>query len=192
MQTLENIGVGINVGALIGHTPTRLYVMGDASTEREATPEEVKQMREIVRDALKAGAIGFATSKASTHIGAGGKPVPSRLANYKDEILEIVKVIGEEKQGIIQSTIGTDVLHDQFSRSAEINAAGARVFPQVSPRSLSFDMNMKAPFLFESMEAFKPVSAADIEGCKKLYADPEFRANFKAEVLTGKFVVLGG
>lgn len=223
MQTLEKIGVGINVGALIGHTPTRLYVMGDDATEREATPDEVKQMREIVREALKAGAIGFATSKAPTHVGAGGKPVPSRLASYKDEILEIVKVIGEEKQGIIQSTIGTDVLHDQFAemskvanchvtwtallqgvslgggdhneqlaRSAEINAQGARVFPQVSPRSLSFDMNMKAPFLFESMAAFKPVSAADVGGRKKIYADPIFRAEFKAEVLTGKSVVLGG
>jgi len=223
MQTLEKIGVGINVGSLIGHTPTRLYVMGDDSTEREATADEVKQMREIVRDALKAGAIGFATSKAPTHIGAGGKPVPSRLANYKDEILEIVKVVGEEKQGIIQSTIGTDVLHDQFAemskvadcnvtwtallqgvslgggdhneqlaRSAEINAEGARVYPQVSPRSLSFDMSMKAPFLFESMAVFKPVSAADLEGRKKIYADAKFRAEFKAEVLTGKSVVLGG
>jgi N-acyl-D-aspartate/D-glutamate deacylase len=51
-------------------------------------------MREIVREALRAGALGFASSKAPTHIGAGGKPVPSRLADYRTEILEICKVLG--------------------------------------------------------------------------------------------------
>ena len=223
MEMVEKNGVGVNVGMLIGHTPTRLYVMGEDSTEREASPEEVVEMREIVRGALQAGAMGFATSKAPTHIGAGGKPVPSRLANYKNETLELAKVVGEENRGIIQSTIGTDILHDEFAemsrvgncnvtwtallqgvslgggnhteqlaRSAEINAAGARVFPQVTPRSLSFDMNMKAPFLFESMAVFKPVSAADIEGRKKIYGDPVFREDFKAEVKTGKSSVLGG
>src|SRR5690606_9722796 len=59
-----------------------------------------------------------ASSKAPTHIGAGGKPVPSRFADYRTEILEIAKVLGEEKRGMIQSTIGADVLHEQFAEMA--------------------------------------------------------------------------
>lgn len=210
LDAIEGNGMGINVGVLMGHTPIRLYVMGEDSTEREATPEEVEQMREIVREGLRAGAMGFASSKAPTHIGAGGKPVPSRLAVYQDEILQIAKVIGEEKTGIIQSTIGGDVLQEQFAemskvadcnvtwtallqgislgggdhreqlkKAAQLVADGARVYPQVSPRALNFEMNFKAPFVFESMKVFKPVSAADFEGKKAIYRQPEFREGFK-------------
>ncbi|RLA46162.1 MAG: amidohydrolase [Gammaproteobacteria bacterium] len=223
LDAIENAGMGINVGVLLGHTPLRIYVMGEDATEREATPEEVDQMREIVREGLRAGAMGFASSKAPTHIGAGGKPVPSRLAVYKSEILEIAKVIGEEKTGIIQSTIGGDVLHDQFAemskvancnvtwtallqgislgggdhieqlkKSAEMVADGAKVFPQVSPRALNFEMNFKAPFIFESMKVFKPVSAADIEGKKIIYGQQEFRENFKQTIEKGVSLGLGG
>jgi N-acyl-D-aspartate/D-glutamate deacylase len=223
MDAIESGGMGINVGVLMGHTPIRLYVMGEDSTEREARPDEVVQMREIVREGLRAGAMGFASSKAPTHIGAGGKPVPSRLAVYKSEILEIAKVLGEEKTGIIQSTIGGDVLHDQFAemskvadcnvtwtallqgislgggdhheqlkKSAEMVADGAKVYPQVSPRALNFEMNFKAPFIFESMPVFKPVSAADIEGKKEVYQTADFRDHFKASIEKGGALGLAG
>ncbi|HEX6841381.1 MAG TPA: amidohydrolase family protein [Stellaceae bacterium] len=55
-------GTAINVGVMIGHTPLRLYVMGEAATERAATTEEVVRMCALVGEALDAGAIGFATS----------------------------------------------------------------------------------------------------------------------------------
>lgn len=223
MDALEKNGVGINVGVLIGHTPLRLYVMGEDATERKATPDEVSQMREIVREALRAGALGFASSKAPTHVGAGGKPVPSRFADYRTELLEIAKVLGEEKTGMIQSTIGGDVLHDQFAemskaadcnvtwtallqgislgggdhhaqlkKSAELVAAGAKVYPQVSPRALNFEMTMKAPFIFESMPVFKPVSAAAIGDRSAIYRDPQFRTDFKAAIDQGSSLVMGG
>ena len=89
LDAIEEGGMGINVGVLMGHTPIRLYVMGEDATEREATPGEIDEMKELVREGLRAGAMGFASSKAMTHVGAGGKPVPSRLAQYKSEILEI-------------------------------------------------------------------------------------------------------
>lgn len=223
LDAIEKAGMGINVGVLMGHTPIRLYVMGADSTERVATPAEVDQMREIVREGLRAGAMGFASSKAPTHIGAGGKPVPSRLAEYNSEILEIAKVLGEEKTGIIQSTIGGDVLHDQFAemsrvancnvtwtallqgislgggdhhaqlkKSAELVAAGAKVYPQVSPRALNFEMNFKSPFIFESMPVFKPVSAADFDGKKVIYGQQEFRENFKKTIQKGVALGLAG
>lgn len=223
LDAIEKAGMGINVGVLMGHTPIRLYVMGADSTERVATPAEVEQMREIVREGLRAGAMGFASSKAPTHIGAGGKPVPSRLAEYNSEILEIAKVLGEEKTGIIQSTIGGDVLHDQFAemsrvancnvtwtallqgislgggdhhaqlkKSAELVAAGAKVYPQVSPRALNFEMNFKSPFIFESMPVFKPVSAADFDGKKVIYGQQEFRENFKKTIQKGVALGLAG
>src|SRR5205814_10415267 len=70
-------GTAVNVGALVGHTPVRLWVMGEEASEREATADEIAMMRSLVADALAAGALGFATSKATTHVGWAGRPVPS-------------------------------------------------------------------------------------------------------------------
>ena len=54
--------------------------MGEEATERDASDDEVARMRAIVGEALRAGALGFATSKAPTHVGYEGRPVPSRAA----------------------------------------------------------------------------------------------------------------
>jgi len=55
--------VGINVGALMPHTPVRLTVMGEAAYEREARPEELDAMKRMVREGIEAGAIGFSSSR---------------------------------------------------------------------------------------------------------------------------------
>src|SRR6059036_1165651 len=84
LAALERRGTAINVGALVGHTPVRLYVMGEEAAEREAANEEIAAMRALVRDALRAGALGFATSKSPTHVGWAGRPVPSRVASLAE------------------------------------------------------------------------------------------------------------
>src|SRR5688572_4346939 len=48
LDAIEARGAAINVGALVGHTPVRLYVMGEAATERAANEAEVAAMRAIV------------------------------------------------------------------------------------------------------------------------------------------------
>ena len=55
LDAIQRRGTAINVGALVGHTPVRLHVMGEEATEREATPDEVEAMCRLVDDALAAG-----------------------------------------------------------------------------------------------------------------------------------------
>src|SRR4051794_26918094 len=74
LDAIARPGPAVNVGALVGHTPVRLYVMGEEASEREATADEIAAMRALVADALAAGALGFATSKAPTHVGWAGRP----------------------------------------------------------------------------------------------------------------------
>lgn len=107
LDAIEKRGSAINVGAMIGHTPLRLYVMGEEATERPATEAEIADMRAIVGEALAAGAVGFATSHALTHIGYGGKPVPSRAAEFA-EIRALAGALGEAGRGVMQATIGPD------------------------------------------------------------------------------------
>src|SRR4051795_8664271 len=78
-------GTLLNFTAYAGHTPIRLYVMGDDAYERAATPEEIGRMSEIVREGIGAGAAGFSTSFSPAHGGVDGKPVPSRFSQM-DEV----------------------------------------------------------------------------------------------------------
>src|SRR6187455_2646786 len=107
LDTLEKRGSSINIAALFGHTPLRLYVMGEESTERAATTDEIAKMKKLVREAMEAGAIGFGTSVAVSHNGYAGKPVPSRQATV-EEMDSLVSVMGELKRGLMQITIGRD------------------------------------------------------------------------------------
>jgi len=218
LDAIERRGSAINVGALVGHTPVRLYVMGEEATEREATADEVARMRAIVREALDAGALGFATSKSPTHVGYAGRPVPSRAASL-DEIETLASCLGDVKHGVMQATIGRGFFLDELAaiqrrtgrpvtwtallagmlgpeghrwvleRTARMQEEGVAVVPQVSCRPLMVEFQFKAPFPFESLSFFGPVSAADAEGKKRIYADPAFRRAFREQ---GDGAVLAG
>ncbi len=72
LDAIEERGTAINVAAFIGHSPVRLYVMGEDASKRAATPDEIERMRDIVAEALDAGALGFATSESPNHLGHMG------------------------------------------------------------------------------------------------------------------------
>ncbi|MBI3784319.1 MAG: amidohydrolase family protein [Deltaproteobacteria bacterium] len=122
LDAIERRGMAINVAAFVGHTPVRLYVMGEEATERPATADEIVKMQRIVREAVEAGAIGFATSKAPTHVGYAGKPVPSRAAEL-DEIQALAQALGATGRGVMQATAGPGLFFDQF---AELTKSSGR------------------------------------------------------------------
>jgi N-acyl-D-amino-acid deacylase len=211
LTAIEKRQTAINVGALVGHTPVRLYVMGEAATERAATAEEIEAMRRIVREAIEAGAVGFATSGSPTHVGYEGRPVPSRLAEVS-EIGTLAGELGALSRGILQATFGPTLFLDEFAeiarrtrrpiswtalltgmlgdgahrgvleRTEAFGREGLEIVPQVTGRPLNFEFDLREPFLFESFSVFKPVSAADLEGKKRIYADPAFRTAFKEKL----------
>jgi N-acyl-D-amino-acid deacylase len=212
LDVIEARGSAINMAVLLGHTPLRTYVMGEAATERAASDDEIEKMRTIVKQGMKDGALGFATSRAGTHVGYEGRPVPSRACEI-EEIFRLAKAVGESGGGLIAATAGKDLFIDEYpdlaresgctvtwtallaglalgkgdheeqlAKSEAIVAEGHRVFPQVTPRPLNFEYQMAAPFLFEPFSVMKPAAAADAEGKKKIYADSEFREAFKARI----------
>ena len=76
--------LGINVGALIGHSAVRLYVMGEDSQKREATDDEIQKMSEIVEIAMEQGALGLSSSYVD--VDENLHPVPSRFSCKKEKI----------------------------------------------------------------------------------------------------------
>ena len=190
LDALEKRGSAINVAALFGHTPLRMYVMGEESTERAATQDEINSMKKLMREAMDAGAIGFGTSVSVSHNGYAGKPVPSRQATV-DEMDQLVSVMGELKRGLMQITIGREFStrhmaevsrkygvpvtwtallsylygpgghRKQLDLAAEQRKSGAMVIPQVSCRPLNFEFTFAEPFIFDVMKFMNELAMAD-------------------------------
>jgi N-acyl-D-aspartate/D-glutamate deacylase len=94
--------LGVNVGNLIGHTAVRYYVMGDDCQKRAATDDEIKAMQGLVRDGMKAGALGVSVSRNQGHFDPQGVHIPAIWAEEK-EIFALGDVLRELGTGIIQS-----------------------------------------------------------------------------------------
>jgi len=125
METLDN-GLGVNVGNLMGHSAIRFYVMGEAAQERAATDDEIEEMRTIVRDGMRAGALGLSVSRNAGHFDPQGVPVPALWAEEK-EIFAICDVLRELGTGIIQSGGGNGAEVDNGLMSRLSEATGRPV-----------------------------------------------------------------
>ena len=101
MDLTENILIylkeklAINICSYIGHSATRIWSMGEAAMEREATESEIIEMENLVRDAMNNGAIGFSTSTFEGHNGDGGHPC---LLDFPqtNEISRLVKAMAHQ------------------------------------------------------------------------------------------------
>jgi len=107
MAAVERRPKALNHAMYIGHSAIRMYVMGRRAVTDKATDEEIKRMAHLVQDGLRAGAMGFSTSRTHTHLTPDGTPVASRIATW-EEIEHIVAAMGELNAGIFQA--GPDVL----------------------------------------------------------------------------------
>jgi len=101
LDALERWRPALNVAAFVGHSAVRYFVMGDAAVERAASADELARMQDVVRLAMRAGAVGFSTSESPTHFFGSGVPVPSRVAP-RDEIVALSRVLAEVGRGIVE------------------------------------------------------------------------------------------
>ncbi len=106
LATVERLPKGVNYGMYIGHSALRMYAMGRRGLEETATEDDLALMAHLVAEALKAGALGFSTSRATTHVTPDGTPVASRVAAW-EEIDRLVGAMAALDAGIFQ--IGPDI-----------------------------------------------------------------------------------
>ena len=106
LATVERLPKAINYGMYIGHSALRMYAMGRRAFTEKATEDEMVRMADLVKEALRAGAMGFSSSRASTHVTPDNTPVASRIAEW-EEIDRIVAAMAELDAGIFQ--VGPDI-----------------------------------------------------------------------------------
>lgn len=102
LDALDSRQRDIDVAAFLPHSPLRVYVMGERGVNRELpTPEDLAMMRKLAEEAIRAGALGFASSRLTLHKTSGGQPIPSYEAQY-EEIEAIARGVDDAGGGLLQ------------------------------------------------------------------------------------------
>jgi N-acyl-D-aspartate/D-glutamate deacylase len=210
LSLVEARGTILNYGCYVGHSPVRLYVMGDEGYERQASDEEISQMRAVVADAMRSGALGFASSFSANHRGDRGLPVPSRQGT-KEEFIRLASVLGEMGCGAvayapgqpvswrdsydIQPVIGRPLMwtpmlttypEPDYLAMMKIHRdgrdTGADVRPQVTCLPLTIQLRMDNPYYFRTVPIFLELLGSDKADFPLRYRDPAWRAEATRQV----------
>jgi N-acyl-D-amino-acid deacylase len=203
LDAIEARGTLINFACYVGHTAVRIFVMGEAGYERAATDDEIRSMQRVIAEAMDAGAAGFATSSSPTHSGDRGRPVPSRVADLA-ELYSLLEPLRDAKKGVAALLPGEKVTHADvyelqratgrpltwtalltvkgypwhekiMEANTKARAEGIEVWPQVSCRPLTFQMNLREPFTFNMRTTFQELMDRPDEQRLEAYRDPAWR-----------------
>ncbi len=211
LAMLRGKGCVVNIAAYIGHSSVRTWVMGADASKRQATAHEIREMQTVVRDAMAAGAVGFASSTSPAHNGEGGLPMPSRLAS-DTEMMALITAMGERGKGVYMVTKGgqmpvpflesmakqsgrpvmvaallhnstnPDAVFNDLEQIASANARGHRLIGQVSCCPLTMDFTLASAYPVEGLLSWKPALGLQGDALKAVLSDNAFRQSVRAEI----------
>ncbi len=120
LDAVERLPKGINYAAYMGHSALRTHIMGERAFTDEASDTDLEAMKNEMRAAMRAGAIGFTTSRTRNHQTPDGQPVASRLASW-DEVRQLVGTMGEMGTGVFEiagedTGLNPDRIQDYLNR----------------------------------------------------------------------------
>lgn len=216
LNAMDDIGLGINVAALVALTPVRHWVMGPAARERAATPAEAADMASVFRQAMLDGAFGFSTTVLGIHVGHEGQPLACRHADH-DEYRALCGVFKELDRGAIELTVtptdtvsaaqrellqllveesgrpvtyigsfnnpGTGDTYQQKMAALADLLGWNRLVPQTTCHPIKFQFHLRNPFILGIFECWRPVMAMPQEDKVRTYRTPEFREQFRRDIL---------
>jgi N-acyl-D-amino-acid deacylase len=210
LDTLDAIPKGINYAGYIGHSAVRTYVMGERAFEGPAGEDDLRAMAHHVREAIKAGAVGFSTTRSPSHETSDDRPVASRQASW-GELETLVGAMSEAGAGILEIAMGTEgpenypklkrlaldtgrpITFGIFSRRIQPEAwrfglatveqtarEGGRMFAQVHSRALNVLISFETHTPFDDWEVWRDVRKLPLARQKAALRDPETRAKLVA------------
>lgn len=103
LASLARMPKGINVGGMVGHSALRQYAMGDRALDQDPpTADDLAVMADLLDEAMRAGALGFSTSRTFLHKVPDGRPIPGTYAE-PDELYVLADVLGRHGAGVFES-----------------------------------------------------------------------------------------
>ncbi len=211
MAMLKQKRCAINIAAYVGHSSVRTWVMGEQANKRPATSDEIDAMAVLVREAMAAGAVGFASSTSPAHNGDGGLPMPSRLAS-DEEMLQLTMAMASFGRGVYMVTKGgqmpmsflqslsqksgrpvmvaallhnstnPDAVFKDMDAIAQANAQGIPLIAQVSCCPLTMDFTFASAYPVEGLVSWRPAMGLSHAALKACLADTSFRQSVKDEL----------
>jgi N-acyl-D-aspartate/D-glutamate deacylase len=202
LDAVDRLPKGINYVSNVGHSALRTYVMGERAFTDEASPDEVAAMAAELRDALRAGAWGFTTSRTMNHETSDDRPVASRLATW-DEVCQLVGVMGDLGVGVFQFVEDAPAPEERAGREGRLIAlaaetgvpiaigatsggralevidraadAGGRIFGLTHPRGIGNMSSFRTKLPFDTLAEWRPVRALPLDEQRRQLADPDVR-----------------
>jgi N-acyl-D-aspartate/D-glutamate deacylase len=128
LDAVEKRPHDIDIAAQLPHGALRVYVMGERGAKLEAaTQADIAEMRRLAAEAMRAGAIGFSTSRTLNHRTVKGDPTPSLRATAA-ELLGIAQGLADAGSGVIEliSDFDSPDLETEFAMIRHLVAASGR------------------------------------------------------------------
>ncbi len=120
LDALERTDRSMDLATHVPHAAVRAYAMGDRALE-DPTVEDLDAMGALVRDAVRAGAVGFATGRTAGHRDSSGRPVPGTYAPDV-ELAAMMAAMVDGGGGVFQLTpagVGGEMAGDRRGSMAE-------------------------------------------------------------------------
>jgi N-acyl-D-aspartate/D-glutamate deacylase len=117
-DAVDALPKGLNYASYVGHSSLRTHVMGKRAMEEEARADDLAAMKRELIAGMRAGAIGFSTSRSAAHRTPEGKPVASRMASW-DEFSQLVGVLKDLGSGIVEIA-RQNIIKDPVERREEL------------------------------------------------------------------------
>ncbi|MEY2453108.1 MAG: N-acyl-D-amino-acid deacylase [Acidimicrobiaceae bacterium] len=139
LDAIDALPKSIDIGAQVPHGAVRGYVMGERGAKNEpANAEDIEAMAAIVREGIRAGALGFSTSRTLAHRAIDGEPVPGTFA-AEDELFGIGRVLGELDTGVFELAPAGALGEDLAAPEKEV--AWMRRLAAATGRPVTFALN---------------------------------------------------
>lgn len=109
MDAIDDMPHTLDFAVQVPHDVLRVYVMRDRAVANEyATDEDIERMKNLVREALEAGAVGFSTGRSDNHRDVTGSPTPASEAT-KRELRGIAEAFHDLDHGVLQAVSDFDL-----------------------------------------------------------------------------------
>jgi len=158
-QFLDALGArhyDMDIAAQVTHAPLRVHTMGArAVAHAVASPVEIAEMARLAAEGIRAGALGFSTSRAIAHKTLDGRHIPT-LGTPEDELEAIGRAVGEAGASWLQVISDFDDPEDEFARLQRICAASGK------PMTFSLLQRESRPWLWEFL--LGKIAAANAAG----------------------------
>src|ERR1700757_2652979 len=139
MDWLSKRDFDIDIGAQLPHAALRVYVMGERGARRDpSTTEDNTKMAKLAGEAVRAGALGFTTSRTLNHRTSTGDFTPTLKAG-EDELTTIAAAMHGEGRSVLQFVLDLSTLNEDLPMMLRV-AENTRC-----PITFSITQNDRAP-----------------------------------------------